>query len=82
MEEALVEVCEHRVRTQLQMLSHGATSLSKPNLTGGLQDPNLIAKNFLVNRPSGLILPLSFATFKVILKPQSHLPRSPPTASS
>jgi len=46
MEEALVEVCEHRVRTQLQMLSHGATSLSKPNLTSGLQDPNLIAKKF------------------------------------
>jgi len=34
----------HRVRTQLQMPSHGAPSLSEPNLTSGLQDPNLIAK--------------------------------------
>ncbi|KAL9320867.1 hypothetical protein ACSQ67_012706 [Phaseolus vulgaris] len=59
------------------MPSHGAASLSKPNLTSGFQDPNLIAKKVSVNPPCGLILPLSFATFKVILKPQSHLPRSP-----
>jgi len=38
----------HRVRTQLQMPSHGAASLSEPNLTSGLQDPNLIDKKVSV----------------------------------
>ncbi|KAM5556745.1 protein VAPYRIN [Rosa sericea] len=33
---------------------------------------------FLVKPPTGLIPPLSFATFQVVLKPQSHLPASFP----
>lgn len=37
---------------------------------------------FLVNPPSGLIQPLSSATFQVILKPQSHLPHSYPRSPS
>ncbi|KAK6932982.1 Ankyrin repeat [Dillenia turbinata] len=37
---------------------------------------------FLVNPPSGLIQPLSYAVFQVILKPQSQLPSSFPRSPS
>ncbi|OUZ99152.1 MSP domain [Macleaya cordata] len=37
---------------------------------------------FLVNPPTGLIPPLSYATFQIILKPQSHPPSSFPLSPS
>lgn len=37
---------------------------------------------FLVNPPSGLIQPLSYATFQVVLKPQSQLPATFPRSPS
>ncbi|KAH7842778.1 hypothetical protein Vadar_009142 [Vaccinium darrowii] len=37
---------------------------------------------FLVNPPSGLIQPLSYATFQVVLKPQSQLPAIFPRSAS
>ncbi|KZV34939.1 ankyrin-2-like [Dorcoceras hygrometricum] len=37
---------------------------------------------FLVNPPSGLVAPLSSATFQIVLKPQSHLPPTFPRSPS
>ncbi|KAL9316224.1 hypothetical protein ACSQ67_017225 [Phaseolus vulgaris] len=87
MEEALVEVCEPaevRIEFALNCKCRATVRLRSLNPTSpvAFKIQTSSPKKFLVNPPSGLILPLSFATFKVILKPQSHLPRSFPRSPS
>lgn len=66
--------CKCRATVQLRSLSPNAPVAFKVQTSS----PN----KFLVNPPSGLIPPLNTATFQVILKPQSHLPRSYPRSPS
>lgn len=87
MEEALVEVCEPaevRIEFALNCKCRATVRLRSLNPTApvAFKIQTSSPKKFLVNPPSGLIPPLSFATFKVILKPQSHLPRSFPRSPS
>lgn len=85
--ERLVEVCEPaevRIEFALNCKCRATVRLRSLSQTTPIafkiqtSSPN----KFLVNPPSGLIPPLSFATFQVILKPQSHLPRSYPRSPS
>ncbi|XP_027332976.1 serine/threonine-protein phosphatase 6 regulatory ankyrin repeat subunit B-like [Abrus precatorius] len=85
--EGLVEVCEPsevRIEFSLNCKCRATVRLKSLSLTTPVafkiqtSSPN----KFLVNPPSGLIPPLSVATFQVILKPQSNLPRSYPRSPS
>jgi len=82
-----VEVCEPaevRIEFALNCKCRATVRLRSLNPTApvAFKIQTSSPKKFLVNPPSGLIPPLSFATFKVILKPQSHLPRSFPRSPS
>ncbi|KAK7320580.1 hypothetical protein VNO77_30196 [Canavalia gladiata] len=85
--EGLVEVCEPaevRIEFALNCKCRATVRLRSLSATAQVafkiqtSSPN----KFLVNPPSGLISPLSLATFQVILKPQSNLPRSYPRSPS
>ncbi|KAK7385377.1 hypothetical protein VNO78_31093 [Psophocarpus tetragonolobus] len=85
--EEVVEVCEPgevRIEFALNCKCRGTVRLRSLTQRAPVafkiqtSSPN----KFLVNPPTGLIPPLSFATFQVILKPQSHLPRSYPRSPS
>ncbi|CAJ1971048.1 unnamed protein product [Sphenostylis stenocarpa] len=85
--EALVEVCEPaevRIEFALNCKCRATVRLQSltPTAPVAFKIQTSSPNKFLVNPPSGLIPPLSFATFKVILKPQSHLPRSYPRSPS
>ncbi|XP_061351697.1 protein VAPYRIN-like [Gastrolobium bilobum] len=85
--ERLVEVCEPaEVRIEFALnckcrATVGLRSLS-PTTPVAFKIQTSSPNKFLVKPPSGLIPPLSLATFQVILKPQTHLPRSYPRSPS
>ncbi|XP_020204417.1 uncharacterized protein LOC109789795 [Cajanus cajan] len=81
--EALVEVCEpSEVRIEFALNCKCRATVRLRSLTAttsvAFKIQTSSPNKFLVNPPSGLIPPSSFATFQVILKPQSHFPRSYP----
>ncbi|MQL97047.1 hypothetical protein Taro_029734 [Colocasia esculenta] len=84
--EKLVEVAEQEVVVDFQM---GVKCRATVNLKS-LHPTAYVAfkvqtsspHKFLVNPPSGLLSPLSAATFQVILKPQSQLPSPLPRSGS
>ncbi|TKY56897.1 structural molecule [Spatholobus suberectus] len=85
--EGLVEVCEPaevRIEFALNCKCRATARLRSlsPTTPVAFKIQTSSPNKFLVNPPSGLIPPLSFATFQVILKPQSHLPRSYPRSPS
>lgn len=85
--EGLVEVCEPsevRIEFELNCKCRAMVRLRSlsPTTPVAFKIQTSSPNKFLVNPPSGLIPPLSFATFQVILKPQSHLPRSYPRSPS
>ncbi|KAL2317100.1 hypothetical protein Fmac_030976 [Flemingia macrophylla] len=85
--EPLVEVCEpSEVRIEFALNTKCRATVRLRSLTAttsvAFKIQTSSPRKFLVNPPSGLIPPSSFATFQVILKPQSHLPRSYPRSPS
>ncbi|XP_073282331.1 uncharacterized protein [Primulina huaijiensis] len=58
--------CKCRTYVQIKSLISAATLAFKVQTSS--------PHKFLVNPPSGLVAPLSCATFQIVLKPQSHLP--------
>ncbi|KAJ1401168.1 PapD-like superfamily [Sesbania bispinosa] len=85
--ERLVEVCEPaevRIDFALNCKCRATVRLRSlsPTTPVAFKIQTSSPNKFLVNPPSGLIPPLSIATFQVILKPQSHLPRSYPRSPS
>ncbi|KAA8534034.1 hypothetical protein F0562_031551 [Nyssa sinensis] len=66
--------CKCRVNVRLRSLSATTPIAFKVQTSS--------PHKFLVNSPSGLIPPLSYATFQVILKPQSQLPPNFPRSPS
>ncbi|XP_057724883.1 protein VAPYRIN-like [Arachis stenosperma] len=84
--ERLVEVSEPEVRIEFALNCKCRTTVTLRSVCSNLpvafkvqtSSPN----KFLVNPPSGLIAPLSSATFQVILKPQSQIPRAYPRSPS
>ncbi|RDX87712.1 Serine/threonine-protein phosphatase 6 regulatory ankyrin repeat subunit B, partial [Mucuna pruriens] len=85
--EELVEVCEPaevRIEFALNCKCRATVRLRSlsPTASVAFKIQTSSPNKFLVNPPSGLIPPLSFATFQVILKPQNHLPRSYPRSPS
>ncbi|KAK7300493.1 hypothetical protein RJT34_11338 [Clitoria ternatea] len=85
--EGLVEVCESaEVRIEFALNCKCRTTVrlrsQSPTTPIAFKIQTSSPNKFLVNPASGLISPLSFATFQVILKPQSHLPRSYPRSPS
>ena len=81
-----MEVCEPEVRIEFALnckcrATVRLRSLS-PNAPVAFKVQTSSPNKFLVNPPSGLIPPLSSATFQVILKPQSQIPRAYPRSPS
>ncbi|XP_016165857.1 serine/threonine-protein phosphatase 6 regulatory ankyrin repeat subunit B [Arachis ipaensis] len=84
--ERLVEVSEPEVRIEFALNCKCRTTVTLRSVCSNLpvafkvqtSSPN----KFLVNPPSGLIAPLSSATFQIILKPQSQIPRAYPRSPS
>ncbi|XP_073145061.1 protein VAPYRIN-LIKE-like [Henckelia pumila] len=66
--------CKCRTYVHLKSLVSAATLAFKVQTSS--------PHKFLVNPPSGLVAPLSAATFQIVLKPQSHLPPTFPRSPS
>ncbi|KAK7276418.1 hypothetical protein RIF29_17557 [Crotalaria pallida] len=84
--EKLVEVSEGEVRIEFALNCKCRATVQlrsmNPNAPVAFKVQTSSPNKFLVNPPTGLIPPLSTATFQVILKPQSHLPRAYPRSPS
>ncbi|KAE9614982.1 hypothetical protein Lal_00048329 [Lupinus albus] len=84
--EKLVEVSEAEVRIEFALNCKCRTTVRlrsvNPNAPVAFKVQTSSPNKFLVNPPTGLIPPLSTATFQIILKPQSHLPRAYPRSPS
>ncbi|XP_054798724.1 protein VAPYRIN-like isoform X2 [Prosopis cineraria] len=84
--ERLAEVTESEIRIDFSLNCKCRATVSLRSLCAAsplafkvqTSSPN----KFLVNPPAGLIAPLSYATFQVILKPQSQLPPTFPRSPS
>ncbi|GFS33566.1 hypothetical protein Acr_00g0029330 [Actinidia rufa] len=84
--EKLAEVSEPEVRIDFVLGSKCRANVRLRSLSGtspvAFKVQTSSPHKFLVNPPSGLIEPLSYATFQVILKPQSQLPQTFPRSPS
>ncbi|KAF8402592.1 hypothetical protein HHK36_010680 [Tetracentron sinense] len=84
--ERLVEVSHPEVRIEFEMGCKCRANVRLKSLSTttpiAFKVQTSSPQKFLVNPPSGLIPPLSHATFQVILKPQSQLPSSFPRSPS
>ncbi|CAL5366378.1 unnamed protein product [Camellia sinensis] len=86
MEERLVEVSDQEVRIDFVLgckcrANVRLRSLS-PTTPIAFKVQTSSPHKFLVNPPSGLIPPLSYSTFQIVLKPQSQLPPTFPRSPS
>lgn len=83
--EKLIQVSDHEIRIDFSLGSKCRATVSLRSVTAtapvAFKVQTSSPHKFLVNPPSGLIPPLSFATFQVILRPQAQqppvFPRSP-----
>ncbi|GER46619.1 ankyrin repeat-containing protein [Striga asiatica] len=80
--EKLIELSDHEIRIDFALDCKCRTTMRLKSL---IYNSPLAFKvqtssphKFLVNPPSGLVPPLSTATFQVVLKPQPHLPSAFP----
>nr|DAD26308.1 TPA_asm: hypothetical protein HUJ06_027776 [Nelumbo nucifera] len=84
--ERLVEVSEQEVRIEFVLGCKCRANVRLKSLSAttpiAFKVQTSSPHKFLVNPPSGLILPSSYATFQVILKPQTQLPSSFPRSPS
>lgn len=84
--ERLIELSDHEIRIDFALGCKCRTNIrlksliSTAPLAFKLQTSS--PHKFLVNPPSGLVPPLSSATFQIVLKPQSHLPPTFPRSPS
>ncbi|KAK9126728.1 hypothetical protein Scep_015574 [Stephania cephalantha] len=84
--ERLVEAFEEEVRINFELECKCRATVRLRSLSSttavAFKVQTSSPHKFLVNPPTGLIPPLSQATFQVILKPQTHLPTSFPRSPS
>ncbi|KAI4306865.1 hypothetical protein L6164_030108 [Bauhinia variegata] len=83
--EKLVEVCEPEVRIEFALNCKCRTTVRLRCLIAtpvAFKIQTSSPHKFLVKPPTGVIPPLSHATFQVILKPQTQLPSSYPRSPS
>ncbi|KAK9154013.1 hypothetical protein Sjap_001493 [Stephania japonica] len=84
--ERLVEAFEEEVRINFELGCKCRATVRLRSLSSttavAFKVQTSSPHKFLVNPPTGLIPPLSQATFQVILKPQTHLPTSFPRSPS
>ncbi|KDP44718.1 hypothetical protein JCGZ_01218 [Jatropha curcas] len=86
MERPLVELSETEVRLDFMLNSKCRANVTLRSLSAttaiAFKVQTSSPHKFLVNPPAGLIPPLSFTTFQIILKPQAQLPPSFPRSPS
>ncbi|KAH7854376.1 hypothetical protein Vadar_013090 [Vaccinium darrowii] len=84
--ERLVEASEQEVKIDFVLGSKCRANVRLKSLSAttpvAFKVQTSSPNKFLVNPPSGLIQPLSYATFQVVLKPQSQLPATFPRSPS
>ncbi|PON45731.1 Notch [Trema orientale] len=82
----LVELSEQEVRIDFALHSKCRANVRLRSLCAtspiAFKVQTSSPQKFMVNPPTGLIPPLSCATFQIILKPQAHLPPSYPRSPS
>ncbi|PIA59522.1 hypothetical protein AQUCO_00400423v1 [Aquilegia coerulea] len=84
--ERLVELSEQEVQIDFQLHCKCRANVHLRSLSTttpiAFKVQTSSPNKFLVNPPNGLIPPLSYATFQIILKPQTQLPSSFPRSPS
>ncbi|KAF5200513.1 Ankyrin repeat domain-containing protein [Thalictrum thalictroides] len=84
--ERLVELSEQEVQIDFQLNCKCRANVHLRSLSTttpiAFKVQTSSPNKFLVNPPNGLIPPLSYATFQIILKPQTQLPSSFPRSPS
>ncbi|KAK6135782.1 hypothetical protein DH2020_030477 [Rehmannia glutinosa] len=84
--EKLIELSDHEIRIDFALGCKCRTNIRLKSLTStaplAFKVQTSSPHKFLVNPPSGLVPPLSSATFQIVLKPQSHLPPTFPRSPS
>ncbi|XP_015877441.4 protein VAPYRIN-like [Ziziphus jujuba] len=84
--EKLVELSEQEVRIDFTLNCKCRANVRLRSLTAttpiAFKVQTSSPEKFMVNPPTGLISPLSYATFQVILKPQNHFPTTYPRSPS
>ncbi|KAF4380116.1 hypothetical protein F8388_018240 [Cannabis sativa] len=86
MERKLVQVSDQEVRIDFALNCKCRANVRLTSLCAtspvAFKIQTSSPQKFMVNPPTGLIPPLSYATFQVILKPQTQLPHSYPRSPS
>ncbi|EYU20052.1 hypothetical protein ABFS82_06G063600 [Erythranthe guttata] len=84
--EKLIELSDHEIHVDFALGCKCRTNICLRSLTStspvAFKVQTSSPHKFLVNPPSGLVAPLSSATFQIVLKPQSNLPAAFPRSPS